>query len=340
MGLAGMLVDVSQASSSTVALTQTRRNFRGLAGSLRQQQQLRKRELHSTSQRLHCRVRREPWRVRSAAAGAEEIPAPEEEQAEFGSRDPVTAAATGSSLPTPQRIALFYDAFWRFLRPHTIRGTFLGTTALVTRALLENPTLINWALLPKALRGLLALLCGNGFIVGINQIYDYGIDKVNKPFLPIAAGDLSVPAAWALVVGLAALGIGIVATNFGMLITALYTLGLFLGTVYSVPPLRLKQYPVPAFVIIATVRGFLLNFGVYYATRAALTSKEIRGSTSPHSPPTLVSARFRSWAPGSCLRITSVPLWLRSICLTRSRPRSWSLGTLFWASLSFTRLGC
>jgi homogentisate solanesyltransferase len=270
MGLAGMLVDVSQASSSTVALTQTRRNFRGLAGSLRQQQQLRKRELHSTSQRLHCRVRREPWRVRSAAAGAEEIPAPEEEQAEFGSRDPVTAAATGSSLPTPQRIALFYDAFWRFLRPHTIRGTFLGTTALVTRALLENPTLINWALLPKALRGLLALLCGNGFIVGINQIYDYGIDKVNKPFLPIAAGDLSVPAAWALVVGLAALGIGIVATNFGMLITALYTLGLFLGTVYSVPPLRLKQYPVPAFVIIATVRGFLLNFGVYYATRAAL----------------------------------------------------------------------
>lgn len=36
------------------------------------------------------------------------------------------------------------------------------------------------------------------------------------------------------------------------------------------PPLRLKQYPIPAFMIIATVRGFLLNFGVYYATRAAL----------------------------------------------------------------------
>mgnify|MGYP001806718844 CR=1 FL=1 len=39
---------------------------------------------------------------------------------------------------------------------------------------------------------------------------------------------------------------------------------------YSVPPLRLKQYAVPAFMIIATVRGFLLNFGVYSATRAAL----------------------------------------------------------------------
>lgn len=177
------------------------------------------------------------------------MPTPDEPEL-LGTRDPVAASVASSTpLPLPQRIALFYDAFWRFLRPHTIRGTFLGTTALVTRALLENPALINWTLLPKALRGLLALLCGNGFIVGINQIYDYGIDKVNKPFLPIAAGDLSVPAAWTLVAALAVLGVGIVATNFGPLITALYTLGLLLGTVYSVPPFRLKQHPVPAFLI-------------------------------------------------------------------------------------------
>ena len=36
------------------------------------------------------------------------------------------------------------------------------------------------------------------------------------------------------------------------------------------PPLRLKKSAVAAFAIIATVRGFLLNFGVYHATRAAL----------------------------------------------------------------------
>ncbi|MCO5581139.1 hypothetical protein L7F22_035016 [Adiantum nelumboides] len=84
---------------------------------------------------------------------------------------------------------------------------------------------------------------------------------VNKPFLPVAAGDLSVPAAWALVVSLALLGIAIVATNFGPLIMALYSFGLFLGAIYSVPPLRLKRFAVAAFLIIATVRGFLLNFG-------------------------------------------------------------------------------
>jgi homogentisate solanesyltransferase len=71
--------------------------------------------------------------------------------------------------------------------------------------------------------------------------------------------------------------------------------GLLLGTLYSVPPFRLKvrasdaadlfcklltctahvarraqRFPLPAFMIIATVRGFLLNFGVYHATRSAL----------------------------------------------------------------------
>jgi homogentisate solanesyltransferase len=39
---------------------------------------------------------------------------------------------------------------------------------------------------------------------------------------------------------LAALGGSIVAINFGSLITGLYAFGLLLGTVYSVPPLRLK----------------------------------------------------------------------------------------------------
>ena len=30
--------------------------------------------------------------------------------------------------------------------------------------------LIDWGLLPRAALGVLALVCGNGFIVGINQV--------------------------------------------------------------------------------------------------------------------------------------------------------------------------
>ncbi|KAI3935963.1 hypothetical protein MKX01_021914 [Papaver californicum] len=178
--------------------------------------------------------------------------------------------AAGSDPGALHKVSEFKDAIWRFLRPHTIRGTALGSFALVSRALIENPNLIKWSLVSKALCGLFALICGNGYIVGINQIYDIGIDKVNKPYLPIAAGDLSVQSAWFLVLFFAVAGLSVVLLNFGPFISSLYSLGLFLGTIYSVPPLRLKRYPVAAFLIIATVRGFLLNFGVYYATRAAL----------------------------------------------------------------------
>lgn len=77
--------------------------------------------------------------------------------------------------------------------------------------------------------------------------------RVNKPYLPIAAGDLSVKSAWLLVLLFAISGVLIVGANFGPFITALYCLGLFLGTIYSVPPFRMKRFPVVAFLIIATV---------------------------------------------------------------------------------------
>ena len=84
------------------------------------------------------------------------------------------------------------------------------------------------------------------------------------------AGELSKAQGWLLCAALAGGGLVIVATKFGSLITKLYSFGLFLGTIYSVPPLRLKRFAVAAIMIIATVRGFLLNFGVYHAVRAAL----------------------------------------------------------------------
>ena len=65
-------------------------------------------------------------------------------------------------------------------------------------------------------------------------------------------------------------GLTIVKTQFSPAIFSLYFLGVLLGTSYSVPPLQLKRVPLCAGGIIAFVRGFLLNFGVYYAVREAL----------------------------------------------------------------------
>ena len=54
------------------------------------------------------------------------------------------------------------------------------------------------------------------------------------------------------------------------LCTLRYCFGTAIGALYSVPPFQLKRFPLAAGLTIATCRGFLLNFGVYYATREAL----------------------------------------------------------------------
>nr|PNR48666.1 hypothetical protein PHYPA_013143 [Physcomitrium patens] len=65
--------------------------------------------------------------------------------------------------PCGSELRKYYNAFWRFIRPHSIRRTFLGDSALVVRASLENPTLINWLLLQKVLRDLLVFLSFSHF---------------------------------------------------------------------------------------------------------------------------------------------------------------------------------
>jgi len=162
-------------------------------------------------------------------------------------------------------------SLYKFTRPHTIRGTILASIAGVARVLLESPKALNWQLLPRASLGMLTLLLGNIYIVGINQIFDEKIDKINKPFLPIAAGELSRKLAWGVVMASLMGGLALCKAKFGPLIFGLYSFGLTIGTVYSIPPFYLKQNPVAAGSIIATVRGFLLNFGVYYAAREALS---------------------------------------------------------------------
>lgn len=101
-------------------------------------------------------------------------------------------------------------ALYKFTRPHTIRGTILASIAGTTRALLDTPGAMasaNWGLmLPRALIGMVALLLGNAFIVGINQIYDDEIDKLNKPFLPVASGEMTKRFAWVTVIASGVIG--------------------------------------------------------------------------------------------------------------------------------------
>jgi len=183
-----------------------------------------------------------------------------------------------------------FKALYKFTRPHTIRGSILASIAGTIRALVDTPGAIanaNWGyMLPRAFIGMLSLLLGNVFIVGINQIYDKEIDELNKPFLPVASGEMTKKAAWIAVLSSGVLGPILVKNFFPALLFQLYSFGLFIGGIYSVPPIRTKKNPILAGLTIATVRGFLLNFGVYYAVKDAI------GAPFGWSPKVAFIARF------------------------------------------------
>lgn len=150
-------------------------------------------------------------------------------------------------------------AFWKFSRPHTIIGTSLSVIGMYLIALADRP--LSPAL-STLLPTLLACLCGNVYIVGLNQMEDVGIDRINKPHLPIASGEFSRSQAGAIVAVTGVLAI-LLALAQGPYLLAMVGLSLLIGTAYSLPPVRLKRFPFLASLCIFGVRGVIVNLGLY-----------------------------------------------------------------------------
>jgi homogentisate phytyltransferase/homogentisate geranylgeranyltransferase len=157
----------------------------------------------------------------------------------------------------PQR---WLRAFWEFSRPHTIVGTSLSVLALYAIAqsdrLFVNPVFLALAF------AWLACICGNIYIVGLNQLEDVEIDKINKPYLPIASGEFSRKTG-ELIVATTGIIAGLTAILQGPFLLATVGVSLAIGTAYSLPPIRLKRFPFWAALCIFTVRGAIVNLGLF-----------------------------------------------------------------------------
>ena len=167
---------------------------------------------------------------------------------------------TGRAVALPAARPL--GALWRFSRPHTIVGTTVSIVALYLIAADTLPGLTLGGGLWDLWWTLVAGLAVNVYIVGINQLEDVEIDRVNKPFLPLAAGEMTMEYARGVVVASAALAVGLAITQ-GTEETAAVLAALAVGTAYSTPPLRLKRFPVAASLCISGVRSVIVNLGVY-----------------------------------------------------------------------------
>ena len=148
---------------------------------------------------------------------------------------------------------------WQFSRPHTIIGSLCSITALYILACNGTALLLHSNLY---LTTLIAALACNVFIVGINQIADVEMDRINKPYLPLAAGTLSKNGALAIVFTalIIALIFSFIASLFYFVLILVI---LLIGIAYSLPPLYLKQHHLPAALAITLVRGFLVNVGIF-----------------------------------------------------------------------------
>jgi len=152
-------------------------------------------------------------------------------------------------------------ALWRFSRPHTIVGTTLSVLSLFVLAAAAFPVTLGEGI-ALVLGALVACLCGNIYIVGLNQLEDVEIDRINKPHLPLAAGIFSRRQALWIICICAAVAI-ISAAVQGPFLWATVWSSLVIGTLYSLPPVRLKRFPFWASVCIFTVRGVIVNLGLF-----------------------------------------------------------------------------
>jgi len=188
-------------------------------------------------------------------------------------------------------------AFWKFSRPHTIIGTSLSVLGMYLIAFdAVNPSslltpvrantdvsimaplfvrvgftdisiverIIPWLNPPvhPLFLAWIACLCGNIYIVGLNQLEDVEIDKINKPHLPIASGEFSRRTGQFLIAitGILAL---ILAGAAGWYLFGMVAISLAIGTAYSLPPIRLKRFPFWAALCIFSVRGAIVNLGLF-----------------------------------------------------------------------------
>lgn len=170
-------------------------------------------------------------------------------------------------------VVVQWIAFLRFCRPHTIIGTSLQLVSIFF-VVFAGTNKITPPFLPNVISivGLtwLGCLAANIYVVGLNQMTDVAIDRINKPTLPLASGHFSVQEGRVIVLVSGFLGL-LLSAGQGFYLFLTVALIMLIGSAYSLPPLRLKQRPVWAMLSIAFARGVIGNLGLYVHFRRAFS---------------------------------------------------------------------
>ncbi|KAF8035255.1 hypothetical protein BT93_C1319 [Corymbia citriodora subsp. variegata] len=156
------------------------------------------------------------------------------------------------------------DAFYRFSRPHTVVGTALSIISVSLLAV-QKLSDISPLFFTGVLEAVVAALFMNIYIVGLNQLSDIDIDKVNKPYLPLASGEYTVGTGVMIVTSFSIMSfwLGWIVGSWP-LFWALF-ISFLLGTAYSInlPMLRWKRSAVVAAMCILAVRAVIVQIAFF-----------------------------------------------------------------------------
>ncbi|PIA40843.1 hypothetical protein AQUCO_02400119v1 [Aquilegia coerulea] len=185
------------------------------------------------------------------------------------------------------------DVFYRFSRPHTVVGTALSIISVSLLAV-EKLSDISPLFLTGLLEAIVAALFMNIYIVGLNQLFDIEIDKVNKPYLPLASGEYSVATGITISFLLGWI------TGSWPLFWALFV-SFILGTAYSInlPLLRWKRFAILAALCILVVRAvivqlaFFMHIQTFVYRRPAVLTRPLVFATAFMSFFSVVIALFK-----------------------------------------------
>ena len=117
----------------------------------------------------------------------------------------------------------------------------------------------------QAAQAVVAAVLMNVAIVGINQVYDKKLDRVNKPYLPMASGAFSSDTALSVIAvsTTASFMIGVWSRSSALMWALV--ISLLLGILYSVdaPGLRWKKSPLLAATCVLFVRAVIVQLGFF-----------------------------------------------------------------------------
>ncbi|KAJ0524906.1 putative homogentisate phytyltransferase [Helianthus annuus] len=197
----------------------------------------------------------------------------------------------------------FVDVLYRFIRPYVAIGTVFSvlSMSLLTIQKMSDFSPLFFLKLMQALVGGMFMQM---YVCGFNQICDIELDKVNKPYLPLAAGELSMTTAIIVSSISAVMGFSI-AWIVGSPPLFWGFVGWFtVATAYSAnvyPLLRWKRFPFMTAFYMLISKALVVPVAYYMHMQPSTYIKGTNGIFSRNPPPlrrsrnsTLWRWRFRS----------------------------------------------